>query len=128
MGSNISAIASNGGIVDLIQSIERGEFLLDLEEACSDVVDKVQDTGKPGEVVIKIRFGLDASTDTMRVSGNVVKKLPQKPTKASIFFITPEGNLSRLNTKQTDMFRSPAEVKASTIQFQNEGDDNNDQG
>lgn len=101
---NISVSNTPNGIIDIISAVERGELLLDYEQAMREVVDAAIAQQKQGKVTLEITFVPDPSTGAMRVSGAVKKVLPQKKSKASLFFITPEGNLSRMDTRQRDMF------------------------
>ena len=99
-----TAISTGGLLHDVLPAIDRGEVVLDLEQACMDVVEAVRSTQKAGEVTLDIAFSFDPSTDAMKVAGVVKKTLPQKRGKASLFFITPEGRLTRMDTRQKEMF------------------------
>ena len=102
--SNTSISNSANGIIDIIAAVDRGEALLDFEQANIDVVDAVRSTGKGGKVVLELSYIHDAQADAMRVSVNVKKTMPQKKSKASLFFVTPEGRLSRMDSRQPSMF------------------------
>lgn len=102
--SNTSISKSTNGIFDIVSAVDRGEALLDWEQANIDVVDAVRQTGKTGKVTLEMAYTFDAQADAMRVSCNVKKTMPQKKTKASLFFITPEGHLSRMDNRQPSMF------------------------
>lgn len=101
---NTSISQSPDGIFDIIRQIDRGEAVNDLEAAAMEVVDAVIATQKSGKITIEIGFAYDTSTEAMKVTTNVKKSLPQKKSKAKLFFITPEGNLSVMDSRQTQMF------------------------
>lgn len=101
---NTSISQTPGGVLDVIRAIDKGEGILDLEENCVEVVDAVRATGKSGKVTVEITFNYDDKTDAMRVGMAVKKSLPQKKRKESLFFITPEGNLTRMDHRQPNMF------------------------
>lgn len=107
MGSNVSISNEKEGVLGVLANVDRGELLLDYEQAMRDVLDAVIEQQKSGKVTLEIALAYDSSTDAMRVSGVVKKTMPQRKSKQSLFFITPEGNLSRMDTRQKDMFISP---------------------
>lgn len=107
---NTSISKTPDGVLDIIRAVDRGEGILDLEEACVDVVDAVRATGKAGKVTVEMTFNYDSNTDAMRVGMAVKKSMPQKKRKESLFFITPEGNLTRMDHRQRDMFIEGKEV------------------
>lgn len=106
---NISISNEPEGIVAVIKAVDRGELLLDMEQAFRDVVDAVIEQQKSGKVTLDIAFQYDTSTEAMRVSGTVKKTMPQKKSKQSMFFISPDGTLSRMDHRQRDMFIAPKE-------------------
>lgn len=95
---------------DMLNTIERGEFVLDIEQACQGVVQSVQETGKQGSITLTITFRPDAQLGAIRVGGKLAVRAPQKAVREALFFPTPEGNLSRYDAKQRDMFRVGSDV------------------
>ncbi len=102
--SNISVSKTPNGIFDVISAIDRGEALLNVEQACMEVVDAVRTLGKSGKVTIELGFVYDSQADAMRVTSTVKKKMPEAQARASLFFMTPEGHLTKMDNRQRDMF------------------------
>jgi hypothetical protein len=104
MGSNITTVDHADGVIEVLRSIDRGDLLLDLEQALSEVVQAIMDHGKKGEIIMKMTLTHDRETDTMKIMAEVKKKVPVKQKRGSLFFLTPHGTLTRDNPKQREMF------------------------
>lgn len=93
----------SGAFLQLMQNHRSGGALNDIAEAMAKVTEGVMDTGKPGKVVITLKFtpaseGEDAA---VVVQDEVLAKVPQEPSRASIFFADSETfALSRDNPRQ----------------------------
>lgn len=98
------------GIVDLINLVHQGQFKQALEDELRKVVEGIQNTGKGGGLSIKINLLPNSRIGAIEVSGEVVAKVPKQSLRASIFFPTPENNLSRIDYRQPDMFEKPGEA------------------
>lgn len=96
----IQTIGSRGDVFDTLSAIDRGGLTHDVEDALREAVMASVALGKKSRITIELVIDPDTKTDSVRVSGKVSKKLPDAPTKASIFFPTPEGNLTRVNPSQ----------------------------
>lgn len=103
MGSNVSAMDQGNDVLTMFQAIDRGEFVLDLEESIKTVVESVMERMQKGSVTIKLDFQYDPETEAMKVTPKVTSKLPERPKRASLFFITPGGKLSRYDSRQRDL-------------------------
>lgn len=101
--SNIS-VMKRGDVFDMISHIDRGGTVLEMEDAVKEVVQECMRQMKKGKVTVELIFDPDKKTDAMRVSAKVKKKLPDAPTKAALFFPTPEGMLMRHDARQQRMF------------------------
>ena len=78
-------------------------FRDDLDAEFRRVIDAVSTTREPGEVTIKIKFAPKGAGDRVDVTPSVVGKVPKEPPLTGVFFITPEGNLSRRDNRQIDL-------------------------
>lgn len=114
MSSNISVVNGNEGIIEVFRSIDRGNFIIDVEEAVKVIVERVLSTQNKGAVQIKLGFEYDNQTEAMRISAEIKETMPKEPKKASLFFVTPEGNLSRHNPRQPDMFPAQPSTRGVT--------------
>lgn len=113
MGSNIAVMNNpEETVIDLLKQIDRGHMVLDMEEACREVVSASKEHEKQGEVTLKIKFDPDPKTGAMRVNYDLKKKVPEKKPMASIFFVCDDGTLSRQDPRQKEMFdRDTGEIK-----------------
>lgn len=109
MGSNVSVVGSNGGVFDLIKAINRGDFVLDLEDAVKEVVANVIERGGMGKVTLDFKFQIDPQTNAMKVFADLKKTSPKKAAKATLFFVTPDGELTR-TSPQREMFPGAVDV------------------
>lgn len=103
MGSNITAVPE-GGIFEVFKAIDRGDFVLELEEKSRELVEAIRATGKGGKLSIELELAPDKDGGLVKVFGSVKAKTPKPKPKAAYFFMTPEGNLSRMDTRQRSMF------------------------
>lgn len=104
MNQNMQISPPSKGITDLIDVVHKGEFKQRLDAELRELVESVESTGKGGSLSIKINLTPNAKLAAIEVSGEVVTKKPKPPMRASLFFATPEHNLSRVDVKQPDMF------------------------
>lgn len=91
-------------VFETLAAIDRGNLVLDLEDALREVVTASMYEQKSGKVSLVLTFDPDTTTGAMRVSAEVKSSPPKPKKKASIFFPTPEGNLSRSDHRQQEMF------------------------
>lgn len=105
-GSILPAPNAQGDSFDVIRVIDRGGLELKLGDAMAEASQASVRTGKKSKVVITLTFDPDEKTDAMRVSGGVKTTLPPEPEKAALFFVTPEGKLTRQDFRQPRIFQS----------------------
>ena len=104
MGSNITVVDHNDGVLEVLRTVDKGNLLHDLEDALSQVVQGILEHGKKGEISLKMSLSHDRQTDTMKIIAEVKKKVPVKDKRGSLFFVTPGGTLTRDNPRQREMF------------------------
>lgn len=103
MASNVT-VSADGGFIEMLKNIAQGDVIFDVEDALKAVTEAAIDTGGKGSVSLTLSLEPDPKTGTMRVSADVKSKIPKKPSRISLFFVTPEGELSRQDPRQRDMF------------------------
>lgn len=87
---------------DTLRDLRYGETLDELSEALNALVAQCMASGKPGE--LRLTLKLKPSTSGAMEITDVVTLTPPKPTRgSSLFFATPENNLTRNNPRQTDL-------------------------
>lgn len=101
--SNIT-VMKRGDALDMIAQIGRGATVADIEDGAKTCALTSQETGKKAKLIIELTFDPDSKTDAMRISSKVKTRLPEQPQKAALFFVTPEGRLTRQDPRQAPMF------------------------
>lgn len=88
--------------IDTLRDIEAGHLLEELSETQHSLVDAIRLTGKGGELTIKLTYKPDGSGQ-MTIKADVKAKEPVLSRGTSLFFLTPEGNLTRKDPRQQDL-------------------------
>ncbi len=90
---------------DYLREVEKGRLLTDLSEDFQRLVQAVSETGQGGSLTLRLAVkpqgGIDAETVT--IMGDVKTTLPREARAATLFFVTPEFNLSRRDQRQMDL-------------------------
>jgi len=94
----------NEGVVGLIDNVDKGRMRDEADAKLREIVAAMQETGKGGKLSIEFSIQPNKSTGVVEVSYDVKAKIPQPRKFASIFFATPDNNLSRMDIRQRDMF------------------------
>lgn len=106
-------------LLDVLTDMRDGAVLMDCNEKFSQMVAAVLDTGKGGEITLKIK--VKPSKVSMKSNEGVIEvelehaitaKVPELPVGKAIFFVTEDQRLSRSNPKQDELFREPKEKAA----------------
>ncbi|MCY1464658.1 hypothetical protein D9M71_827150 [compost metagenome] len=92
--------------IDTLRDIESGGLLDELTEAQHSLVDAIRLAGKGGELVIKLSYKPDGRGQ-MNIKADVKTKEPVLSRGTSLFFLTPEGNLTRRDPRQQDLALRP---------------------
>ena len=88
--------------IDTLRDIEAGGLLDELSEAQHSLIDAIRLTGKGGELTIKLTYKPDGNGQ-MTIKADVKAKEPALSRGTSLFFLTPEGNLTRRDPRQQDL-------------------------
>lgn len=99
------------GILPVLKSIDRANFMVDLENSLDQIVVATQETGKAGKLSIEIEITPNEKTGAIEVSGGIKVKLPQPNRKAAIFYVTPDNKLTRRDPRQLDMLPEGATIR-----------------
>lgn len=88
--------------LDLIADIRRGKVAADLTEELHALIAACVDTGKKGELLLRLTIEPDknAPQERFNVDGRVVAKTPVRSQRPSLFFVTDDGNLTRTDPRQ----------------------------
>ncbi|MEX3777807.1 hypothetical protein [Pseudomonas sp. MYb118] len=87
--------------IDTLRDIEAGGLLDELSETQHSLIDAIRQTGKGGELTIKLIYKPEGSGQ-MTIKADVKAKEPILARGTSLFFMTPEGNLTRRDPRQQE--------------------------
>ena len=99
--------------VQLMAALRHGRVVEKIDDEIAEIVRQVQETGKAGEVTVKLKFTAHGRKNKeIHVKPSISAKLPpmieiEEPT---IFFGDGTGGLSRDDTEQPDFFGGPRPV------------------
>lgn len=88
---------------DTLRDMRNGQTVRELTDALAEVIQRVKDTGKAGELTLKLKVApasRGGDVTTVIVTDNVTTKLPVMERGASIFWTTPDNSLSLDNPDQ----------------------------
>lgn len=95
---------------DWLREQSNGKTHDELSEALHQLIGRVLDTGKKGEVALTVKVApLKDDIAVLIVSDEIKLKLPEHDRKASMFYPDDDGNLSRTDPNQLS-FESLREV------------------
>jgi len=86
---------------ELLTILDRGSVHAEASRCLHDLTNAVADTGKAGNLVIKVEVKpLKGSDDQLLVTAQVASKMPKSEAAASLFYRDASGNLTRNDPKQ----------------------------
>ena len=90
---------------DYLREIDRGRLLDELSEKFQSLIESVAETGKAGSISLKLSLkptgGIDSETASLATDVKV--QTPQPSRNPSLYFVTPDFNLSRRDPRQSDL-------------------------
>lgn len=99
--------------LDVLAELRRGKVQNELSEALHELLSACQDTGKKGELVLRIivdpkKVG-DHETPRVEISDQITVKRPRRSVMPSTFYLTDDANPVRRDPNQ-ESFESLREV------------------
>lgn len=88
--------------IDTLRDLEAGHLLDELTEEQHQLLDAIRLTGKGGELTLKLAYKPDGAGQ-MTIKADIKAKAPVLSRGTSLFFLTPEGNLTRKDPRQQEM-------------------------
>ena len=89
--------------MDLIREHRRGLTHDDLTEKMREVLAGVSEEGKSGKLTVTFNFAPRAKGEGIDVSCAIDAKPPKPEAASSIFYLTPNNDLQRMDPRQADM-------------------------
>jgi hypothetical protein len=87
---------------DVLRDLRFGVALDEISEEFNRLVAAVDNTGRPGELTLKIKLK-PSTAGAIEVLDEVKAKVPTLPKESSLFFPTVEGNLVRNDPRQPEI-------------------------
>lgn len=90
--------------LDTVRQLRNGKTQTELSEGVNELVQACRDTGKTGELVLKIKINPDKGGNGQYfLSDEVTIKKPKYERSKTLMFGTPEGNLQRTDPNQHEL-------------------------
>lgn len=80
-------------ITDTLRHIGGGVFIDTASDKLSELVNAVDETGKPGKLLLEVNVKKASRGGAMHITGKVTMKKPPEEPMEALLFATPEGNL-----------------------------------
>lgn len=96
---------SNKAFSIILQDLRDGRVHAELTQQFSDLLSKVQETGKAGEITLKIKIKptTRGDVDKVTISDAITLTLPKPERGEDMFFLTDECDLSRNHPRQGNL-------------------------
>lgn len=85
-----------------LRELRRGRCMQELSENLAALVEKVKETGKSGNLTLKLKVqpATQMAEDCVTVEDDVTAKLPKPSRKGTLFYPTEDNRLSREDPRQ----------------------------
>lgn len=93
----------NRGFNEILAEIDSGILLQMLSAAMAQVTNGVQNSGKAGKLTLTLTIKPNKG-NAVFVSSDIKKHIPEIGVETASFFADDEGNLSRRNPQQQELF------------------------
>jgi len=88
---------------DFFKQLDFGNLEQEATDALQDIVHAATQTGKAGELTIKVKLKPIGTTGQVELEADVKAKVPQPTRGKTLMFATPDNNLQRENPRQTTL-------------------------
>lgn len=110
-------IPINPDFAEFITDLSHGSVNQRLTEDLAQVVEAVQETGRVGELTIKLNVKLEGGMAV--VNTEIKSKAPRAPLPGTMFFVGNNGSLHREDPRQTKM-KSLDAPRLASVNVENE--------
>ncbi|MFZ6801961.1 hypothetical protein [Undibacterium sp. Di24W] len=89
----------------IMQDLRDGRVHAELTQQFGDLIQKVQETGKAGELVLKIKVkpATKGNVDKVMIADAVSVNMPKPERGEDVFFLTEDNELSRNHPRQGNL-------------------------
>ena len=104
-GEIVDEATDGKAFITMLQAINRGMLLHDIDDAMRELVCAIQEQGKKGTLTLTIDMQPDKQApDVMRITPKVKIKKPEPPAGVALFWPSADGRLERHDPKQRQLF------------------------
>lgn len=90
--------------VRVLRDLRSGKTIKEASEALGDLVQACRETGKLGEITIKLKIKPDrGDTGQYFIEDQITTKVPEHPRGQTIMFGSPDNNLTRTDPRQQEL-------------------------
>lgn len=89
--------------LDVVRQLQGGKTLEELSEKLSECVDRAREYNKVAKLSLEITVKPDNPSGQYFLSDKVDQQLPQKPRGTTMFWGTPDNNLTRKNPDNLEL-------------------------
>jgi hypothetical protein len=95
-----------------LRQLNKGATECELSQALEEVTAAVKETGKAGVLTLKLTVSpaVAGEVNQVFVDDDIIKKIPRKDRRQTIFFTTRFNTLTRENPDQMDMFEGSERI------------------
>jgi hypothetical protein len=101
---------------DTLQQLQGGRTARELADILQQMTEAVTDTGKAATLVLTIKMTKSKAAGMVEIADTVRAKLPEADRPVSLFFATPDSNLSRDNPRQAELPLGPIRVSRDDVE------------
>ena len=87
----------------LIAGQRDGDCLFEASEKLTELVQKVRDRLRPGEITLKIKISPANGAKVVTITDEIIVKMPKEEKEATLMFTNEDGSLTRKNPDQKEL-------------------------
>ena len=101
-------------ITDILGDLEHGEFAEQVSQEVAELIQKINEIGKKGELTLKFDF-IPNGMGAVNIKGKHNINEPKKDRPVTMMFYNDQGDLTRMDPRQTEMNLKPVENNVKTF-------------
>lgn len=90
---------------DTLKTLRKGKTIVELDDAMGELAEKVKRTGRPGELILRIKVKPigKGEVDQVNIEDDVVMKLPKFERGVTMFFVDDDNSFVRTDPRQGEL-------------------------
>lgn len=95
--------------IAVIAEMRNGQVAADISRKLNELMDAIRDTGGPGALTLKLKvkpstIDIHEGVKEVEITHSCEITKPEKPIGKAIFFVSRDGNLTRTDPDQQELF------------------------